>query len=70
MIGLPSLLLLRISASPPLHLRLVLLVTLKVDLQRLRQWVEIDTLLFEPLESLRSSRFGPIDAEDFDAVTG
>lgn len=63
------LLLQRVSSTPPLHLRLIFLVTLQIDFQRLRDRVKIDTLLFEPLEPPRSSRFGSVDAEDFDAVT-
>lgn len=65
-----SYLLLRISPTPPLHLRLILLVTLQVDFQGLRDGVKIDTLLLEPLEPFRGSCFGSIDAEDFDAMTG
>lgn len=63
-------LLLGISPSPSLHLSLILFVALQVDFQRLRDRVKIDTLLLEPLESFRSSRFGSIDAEDFDAMAG
>ena len=60
----------RISPSPPLNFRLEVLVTLQIDLQRLRDREKINALFLEPLESFRSSRFRFIDAEDFDAVAG
>ena len=63
-------LLLGLSPSPPLNFRLKVLVTLQIDLQRLRDREEIDALSLEPLESFRSSRFRSVDAEDFDAVAG
>lgn len=64
------LLLLRISSSPPLHLRFILLVALQIDFQRFCDWEKIDTLLFKPLHPFGSSGFGSVDAEDFDAVAG
>ena len=50
------LLLLRVSPSPPLNFRLEVLVTLQINLQRLRDREKIDALLLEPLKSFRSSR--------------
>ena len=60
--------LLGISASPSLHLRLVLLVTLQVNVDRSSDGAYVNPADFEFAQTFGGSRPGPIDAEHFDTM--